>query len=190
MKLFIKVILIVTILTGFNTQLYGQNKISRIVFEYANNTEMNPEFSEIKIIIQQSSSEFTLDLFWKSMGLVDRVKMEGYRREVLTAKTKEDSIKVIENKPIVKKGESTHMLTYEQYKKIAETIGKIDTSKILDGGGYDGYTCSIQYGNYSNYIKYSLHSPGHNSKKSANPNFSEACKLILEAAEIKPRKIL
>jgi len=53
----------------------------------------------------------------------------------------------------------------------------------------DGYSCEIEYGTYSNSIKYKLHSPGLKGKK-RSPNFSKACRLILEVAKIKPRKVL
>ncbi|WP_298318225.1 hypothetical protein [uncultured Aquimarina sp.] len=71
-----------------------------------------------------------------------------------------------------------------------KAITSIDSSKIYENiemAFRDGYSCEIEYGNSFNSIKYKLHSPGYKGEK-RSPNFSKACRLILEAAFIKPRK--
>ncbi|AXT53143.1 hypothetical protein D1818_20790 [Aquimarina sp. BL5] len=87
---------------------------------------------------------------------------------------------------------NTYELTVEEYENIVKAITSIDSSKIYENIGMafrDGYHCEIEYGNSFNSIKYKLHSPGYKGEN-RSPNFSKACRLILEAAFIKPRKVL
>lgn len=78
------------------------------------------------------------------------------------------------------------------YDILEKGITSIDSSKIYENiemAFGDGYSCEIEYGNSFNSIKYKLHSPGYKGEK-RSLNFSKACRLILEAAFIKSRKVL
>ncbi|WP_298543559.1 hypothetical protein [uncultured Aquimarina sp.] len=192
MKLVLKIIFFLFVV--FATQdILAQRANQKIIFNYEDSGYFSgPGYSSIEIVMERTGRYCEISVFTDGRGQYYRAETEKWRRTLAATQTKEDSLKLMKNAPKDLITRNTYELTVEEFENIEKTIASIDSSKIYEHIGMafsDGYSCEIEYGNSFNSIKYKVHSPGFKGKN-RSPNFSKACRLILEAAYIKPRKIL
>ncbi len=189
-----KVFLCIAFVIIYSQQSNGQGGIQTITFNYDGPGHLvQPNYREINITIERVRNYFEINVYTDSKGSLDLVMIEARRRALEAARNREDSIKFLEKMPDEKIAKRTFEISKEEFENIVLSINEIKPSEISKDFGkkfIHGYSCEIQFGDGYNYITYHVHSPGVKGKKRGNPNFSKACRLILEAAGIKPRKAL
>ncbi|MCK8521865.1 hypothetical protein M0D21_09825 [Aquimarina sp. D1M17] len=184
--------LILFVSIGVSQNSYCQNE--KIVFKYGYaGALINPEYQKIVITIEKIDSYYEVIVHLDKNGLEELAIKEILRNSLKTDQTGKDSIRLMEKMPRSKVLDYSLEISENEYWRIVNAIKKIKPTEIVNSLGKNyihGYSCEIQYGDAFGHIKYKIHSPKFNGEKRGNPNFSNACKLILEIANIKPRKVL
>ena len=132
--------------------------------------------------------------FWRSLRISDyHIEVSLLKiRDSISATVIREPMPNHDRKGIQPASKEVFTITEEEFNQAVLAVSKIKSSSVSNEFGYSGYdgtTCSLEFGTYASSITYKVWSPDMETGKRNLKPFLDACNLIIRTGKLKPSSV-